>query len=77
MPTTTLQRFQGLEMMPQQLWETTMNPETHLKQVEIQDAAEADRIFTILMGGVAPRRNFETMVPVSTSPNSIFNLGAV
>ena len=48
------------EMNPEQLWETTMNPETRmLKQVHIENAAEADYIFSMLMGDdVAPRREF-------------------
>ncbi len=68
----TIQRYKGLgEMNPQQLWDTTMNPQSRLMfQVKIEDAEEADRIFDILMGSdVEPRRRF-----IQTHAKSVKNL---
>jgi DNA gyrase subunit B len=67
-----IQRYKGLgEMNPEQLWETTMNPENRLlKKVTIDDAAQADEIFEILMGDdVAPRKRF-----IQTHAKSVKNL---
>ena len=71
--TVHIQRYKGLgEMNSEQLWETTMNPATRtLKQVTIDSAAEADRVFSMLMGDeVPPRRSL--LKPMQNMPGWMF-----
>ena len=68
----SIQRYKGLgEMNPEQLWETTMDPQARvLRQINVKDAEEADTIFDILMGSeVAPRKRF-----IQTHAKTVKNL---